>query len=90
MDSTTLTPEQVNQLLAQAAAAQSPDYLKIFLITVGLILLFLYIVYVLLIMKKNKVKEALASIDVQLKKRYDLIPNILFWQTNLWSMKEGC
>ena len=30
---TTLTPEQVNQLLAQAAAAQSPDYLKIFLIT---------------------------------------------------------
>lgn len=28
--------------------------------------------------KKNKVKEALASIDVQLKKRYDLIPNVLF------------
>ena len=36
-----------------------------------------YSVYVSLIKKKNKVKEALASIDVQLKKRYDLIPNIL-------------
>jgi len=30
-----------------------------------------------LVSKKNKVKEAFASIDVQLKKRYDLIPNIL-------------
>ena len=78
MDGTTLTPEQLNMLVNQAAAAQSPDYLKIFLITIAVILVFLYIVYVTLIMKKNKVKEALASIDVQLKKRYDLIPNILF------------
>lgn len=37
----------------------------------------LYMVYVHLIQKKNKVNEALASVDVQLKKRYDLIPNIL-------------
>lgn len=36
-----------------------------------------YAVYVSVIKKKNKVKEAFASIDVQLKKRYDLIPNIL-------------
>lgn len=36
-----------------------------------------YSLYVSLIKKKNKVKEALSSIDVQLKKRYDLIPNIL-------------
>ena len=34
-------------------------------------------VYIQLIQKKNKVKEAEGSIDVQLKKRYDLIPNIL-------------
>lgn len=27
--------------------------------------------------EKNKVKEASAGIDVQLKKRYDLIPNLL-------------
>ena len=37
----------------------------------------IYMVYVKLIQKKNKVQEALASIDVQLKKRHDLIPNIL-------------
>lgn len=37
----------------------------------------LYSVYVQVIQRKNKVKEAFASIDVQLKKRYDLIPNIL-------------
>ena len=33
----------------------------------------LYVVYVHLIQKKNKVKEAVGGIDVQLKKRYDLI-----------------
>ncbi|MFA7659430.1 MAG: LemA family protein [Candidatus Gastranaerophilaceae bacterium] len=37
----------------------------------------LYSIYVQVIKKKNKVQEAFASIDVQLKKRYDLIPNIL-------------
>ena len=37
----------------------------------------LYSAYVSVIKKKNKVKEAFSSINVQLKKRYDLIPNIL-------------
>jgi len=36
-----------------------------------------YQIYVSVIQKKNKVLEAFSSIDVQLKKRYDLIPNIL-------------
>lgn len=36
-----------------------------------------YNIYVSLIVKKNKVKEAMSGVDVQLKKRYDLIPNIL-------------
>lgn len=36
-----------------------------------------YKLYVSLIQKRNKVKEAVSGIDVQLKKRYDLIPNIL-------------
>lgn len=36
-----------------------------------------YWLYVSLIRKRNKVKEAAAGIDVQLKKRYDLIPNLL-------------
>ena len=42
------------------------------------ILVIIYLIYVSLIKKKNNVREAFSSIDVQLKKRYDLIPNILF------------
>lgn len=37
----------------------------------------LYGIYASVIKKKNKVQEAFSSVDVQLKKRYDLIPNIL-------------
>ena len=37
----------------------------------------LYVLYVKVIKAKNAVFEALSGIDVQLKKRYDLIPNIL-------------
>ena len=50
------------------------------LILIGLILIvsvILYSAYASVIQKKNKVKEAFSSINVQLKKRYDLIPNIL-------------
>ena len=36
-----------------------------------------YSLYVSLIQKRNKTQEAFSAIDVQLKKRYDLIPNIL-------------
>ena len=41
------------------------------------LLIYLYTLYVALIKKRNKLKEAASDIDVQLKKRYDLIPNIL-------------
>ena len=45
---------------------------------ITLVILFAcYQMYVSVIKKKNKVMEAFSSIDVQLKKRYDLIPNIL-------------
>lgn len=37
----------------------------------------IYIWYAKLVGKKNKVQESLSSIDVQLKKRSNLIPNIL-------------
>lgn len=37
----------------------------------------LYSCYVRVIKNKNQVLEALSGIDVQLRKRYDLIPNIL-------------
>ncbi len=48
------------------------------ILVVAAILIIIYIIYIGVIQKKNNVKEAFASIDVQLKKRYDLIPNILF------------
>ncbi len=47
------------------------------LIILGGILLILYIWYAGIVTKKNKTKEALSGIDVQLKKRSNLIPNIL-------------
>lgn len=47
------------------------------LIIIGFVLAGLYAIYASLINKKNNVKEAAAGIDVQLKKRYDLIPNML-------------
>ncbi len=49
----------------------------ILLAIIIIIVLVSYSSYVSLISRKNKVREALSSIDVQLKKRYDLIPNIL-------------
>ena len=49
----------------------------ILLIGAGIFSALIYSVYVGVIKKKNKVQEAFASIDVQLKKRYDLMPNVL-------------
>ena len=47
-------------------------------LVVGVVFLFsCYATYVSVIQKKNKVQDAFSSIDVQLKMRYDLIPNIL-------------
>ena len=63
----------------------------------GIILLFLpiiiigalYYCYVSVIQAKNKVKEAFSSIDVQLKKRYDLIPNILTIANKFMEHEKG-
>ena len=44
---------------------------------VGLVLVGGYLWYAGLITKRNKAREALSGIDVQLRKRFDLIPNIL-------------
>lgn len=43
----------------------------------GALIALLYAIYVGLVKKKNDVKESASGIDVQLKKRYDLIPNML-------------
>lgn len=49
----------------------------VFLIVTVVIILSIYNIYSSLIKKRNKALEAYSSIDVQLKKRYDLIPSIL-------------
>lgn len=52
--------------------------LMIIAIVVSVFILFtLYGMYVQIIKKRNNAKEAMSGIDVQLRKRYDLIPNIL-------------
>ena len=50
--------------------------MEILLVAAAIVVIGPYLIYVQLIKKKNKVKEAEGSVDVQLK-RYDLIPNIL-------------
>jgi len=47
------------------------------LIIIGLLLLWLWLTYNKLITGRNRTKEAWADIDVPLKRRYDLIPNLI-------------
>lgn len=47
------------------------------LIIAGVLVVVFYILYARLIKTRNKVQESMAGIDVQLKKRYDLIANML-------------
>lgn len=64
--------------------------LNIIVIVVAIALLFIiYSMYVSVIQKKNKVTEAFSSIDVQLKKRYDLIPNILTMANKFMEHEKG-
>ncbi|MGB8622087.1 MAG: LemA family protein [Paracoccaceae bacterium] len=51
--------------------------LIILLVVIILIMMFGYFWYVALIRRRNRVQEALSSIDVQLRKRHDLLPNVL-------------
>ena len=90
---TTASNIDINTLVEQAARAQAQAQLHDTLVTIavviGIVLVLLYIAYVRLIAKKNKVREALASIDVQLKERYDLIPNILFIANKFMEHERG-
>lgn len=51
--------------------------MEIFLGIIGLILIGFIVIYNSLIGKKNMVENAYSSIDVMLKKRFDLIPNLV-------------
>ena len=46
-------------------------------ITLAVVAGIFYLLYVSLIQKRNRLKESASGIDVQLKKRYDLIPNLM-------------
>lgn len=65
------------------------DLILVSLIVLGVLSSVLYSIYVQLVRKKNKVKEAMASVDVQLKKRYDLIPNILATAVKFMEHERG-
>lgn len=49
----------------------------VILAIVVILISFIFMIYNGLIAKKNKVEYAFSSIDVMLKKRYDLIPNLV-------------
>lgn len=49
----------------------------IFLIIVGIIVFWLILTYNRLVTLANRAKEAWADIDIQLKRRHDLIPNLV-------------
>lgn len=51
--------------------------LTIFGIIVAIILIYIWVTYNSLIRLDNQVKEAFSTMDVYLKKRWDLIPNII-------------
>jgi LemA protein len=53
------------------------DVFKVILIVAAVIFLWIVSVYNRLITLKNRVKEAWSDIDVQLKRRYNLIPNLV-------------
>lgn len=63
----------------------------VFFLVIAVVLISIvgYCLYLSLITKKNKVKEAFSSIDVQLKKRYDLIPNVLFIANKYMEHERG-
>ena len=49
----------------------------VFIIIFAIVIIISVVLYNSLIGKKNQVQNAFASIDVQLKQRYDLIPNLV-------------
>jgi len=44
---------------------------------VGVFLIWIYLIHVKIVKQRNYVLEALSSVDVQLKKRHDLVPNLV-------------
>ena len=61
-------------------------------IVIGIVVFLVLLVYgwyVALISRRNKAREALASIDVHLQKRFDLLPNILKLAQKFMAHEKG-
>ena len=54
-----------------------PTWIWIILIFVGVLLIFIASTYNSLVVLRNKVRDQWSQIEVQLKKRFDLIPNLV-------------
>lgn len=52
-------------------------YIAVFLFVVVALVLYLWLTYNSLVVLRERIKEALSAIDVQLKRRADLIPNLV-------------
>lgn len=52
-------------------------YLIVFLVVIAALLLYLWLTYNNLVVLRERIKDALSNIDVQLKRRTDLIPNLV-------------
>lgn len=61
----------------------------VILIVLGVIILWLIMTYNQLVKYRNRVKEAWSDIDVQLKRRYNLIPNLLESVKGYMKHEEG-
>ena len=60
-----------------------------FIFVVLFVLLVLILMFNSLVAKKNRVKNAFASVDVQLKKRYDLVPNLIATVNQYMQHEQG-
>jgi LemA protein len=49
----------------------------VWLLVIGALLAAVYLWYAVLVARRNKVREALSSVDVHLNQRHDLVPNIV-------------
>ena len=57
------------------------------LVILAVLVLYIVAVYNGLVVARQRVKEAWSTIDTQLKRRYDLIPNLLETVKTIRSMK---
>lgn len=58
-------------------AGGTKDYFMIFIYIIGALAIIAIVLYNSLIKSRNRVDEAWSDIEVQLKRRYDLIPNLV-------------